>query len=317
MGDIIHAMVALEFLKKSIPNLQIHWIVEESFQGVLQNNPHIDAILPLNLKSIKKSPKALFTQLKLIALYKKNQYDYVIDAQGLLKSAIVTYLLGEKRIGFDKFSIREKLASLFYTQKVCIAYEANVIDRNIEVLCTSLGVHVTHNDLLHKHPFLYAKSPITLASPKPIILILGASKANKIYPKEKFLELVNLLDYPFLAIWGNKYEYEAASFLCNASSKVTMTSKLSLDALKATIHNGALVIGGDTGPTHMAWGLNIASITIFGNTPHTRNTYITPINQVIKSPSFVDANNLDKDDFSITQIRPEDISVMARSLLEH
>ena len=54
MGDIIHAMVALQFIKQEFPNSQIDWVVEAGFTGVLQNNPHIDNILKVNLKSIKK-----------------------------------------------------------------------------------------------------------------------------------------------------------------------------------------------------------------------------------------------------------------------
>jgi heptosyltransferase-1 len=65
----------------------------------------------------------------------------------------------------------------------------------------------------------------------------------------------------------------------------------------------------------MAWGLNIPSITIFGNTPHTRNTYITPINKVIKSKSIVDPLKLDKNDFSIKDIDPQDIVTLALELL--
>ena len=60
MGDIIHSMVALEFLKRAYPNLKIHWFVEEAFSKVLENNPNIDKIINLNLKSIKKSKKKYF-----------------------------------------------------------------------------------------------------------------------------------------------------------------------------------------------------------------------------------------------------------------
>ncbi|HHO42073.1 MAG TPA: lipopolysaccharide heptosyltransferase I, partial [Epsilonproteobacteria bacterium] len=51
MGDIIHAMVALEYIKQSHPNIKIDWIVEESFKAILEHNPYIDNILTLNLKS--------------------------------------------------------------------------------------------------------------------------------------------------------------------------------------------------------------------------------------------------------------------------
>ena len=76
-----------------------------------------------------------------------------------------------------------------------------------------------------------------------------------------------------------------------------------------------MLIGNDTGPTHMAWGLNIPSITIFGPTPINR-VYQTPINRVIKSDSEVDHYNLDKNDFSICDIKSDDIIKMARELLD-
>ena len=54
MGDIIHAMVALQFIKKEFPEATIDWVVESGFKGVLENNPDIDNILPISLKAIKK-----------------------------------------------------------------------------------------------------------------------------------------------------------------------------------------------------------------------------------------------------------------------
>ena len=55
MGDIIHAMVALQYIKKENPSIQIDWIVEQGFAQVLENNPHIDNILTVNLKALKKN----------------------------------------------------------------------------------------------------------------------------------------------------------------------------------------------------------------------------------------------------------------------
>jgi len=94
-----------------------------------------------------------------------------------------------------------------------------------------------------------------------------------------------------------------------------MCDKLNLDELKFKIQNSSLVIGGDTGPIHMAWALNVPSITIFGNTPENRNTYITNINKVIKSSSKVDALKLDKNDFSINEIDSDKIVQLVKGLL--
>lgn len=143
MGDIIHAMVALQYIKKNNPSLQIDWIVEQGFAQVLEGNPHIDHILVVNLKAIKKDKKQFFTEIKRVNKYAENSYDLVIDAQGLLKSAFVARLLGKNRAGFSKSSIREGMASYFYNHKIEIAYDANTIDRNVKVISEPLNVEIT------------------------------------------------------------------------------------------------------------------------------------------------------------------------------
>jgi len=319
MGDIIHAMIALQFIKKNFPNARIDWIVENGFKGVLENNPHIDNILPVNLKSIKTKKTEIFNQIKLLNQYAKNNYDVVIDAQGLLKSAIVSKIVGGRTvgsqiIGFDKNSIREGISSWFYDKTVSIGYEKNVINRNIAVLCKSLAIDISKDEILKKEEFLYFSS--TESSLKNnIIFIVGASKPNKIYPKEKYLQIANLLKVKVLVIWGNEEEYTIAQWLSSKSNFIEVAPKGNLNDLKRNISNSRLVIGSDTGPTHMAWALNIPSITIFGNTPEYRNTYITDINKVIKSSSEVDPLKLDKNDFSINNINASDIVLLAKELL--
>ena len=319
MGDIIHTMVVLQFIKKKNPNIQIDWIVEKSFMGVLENNPYINNILPIELKSIKKNKANLFGQIKLINLYAKNNYDIVLDAQGLIKSAIVSKILGSRVVesfiaGFDKFSIREGVASWFYDKTVSIPYKENVIKRNVKLFNTILDLDITEDDILNKEPFLYTTSKIKVQQ-YDIVFVVGASKPNKIYPKEKFLELALKLKRKVLVVWGNKGEYDIALWLSEQSDLLLLDESGNLDDLKYKIKNAKLLIGGDTGPTHMAWGLNIPSITIFGNTPEYRNTYITSINKVIKSSSKVDPLKLDKDDFSINDIDSSKIAQLANELL--
>ena len=316
MGDIIHAMVALQYIKQAHPSLQIDWIVEQGFAQVLENNPHINNILTVDLKSIKKDKVALFSEIKKIKAYTKNNYDLVIDAQGLIKSAITSKLLGKNVAGFSKDSIREGVASYFYNQKVEIAYEANAIERNVKVLSEPFDVKISTEDILNKKPFLYfKKEDKNIINEREFLLfIIGASVVNKIYPKEYFLEVAKLLDKNILVIWANETEKEVAEYLSQLPN-VTIAPKMNLNQLKAVVAEAKLVIGGDTGPTHMAWALNVPSITIFGNTPEYRNTYITPINQVVKSNSKVNPLKLDKSDFSIKNIKPQTIATLAEELL--
>ena len=321
MGDIIHSMVALQFIKKNIPNCQVDWIVEEGFKGVLENNPHIDNILPVNLKSIKKNKLEIFNQIKLLKKYSQANYDIVIDAQGLLKSAIVSKIVGEKVVnsfiaGFDSDSIRESLASWFYSKTVTIAYEKNVIDRSVKVLCEPLAIKTSKNDILEKEPFLFSKKDNS-AYKNFIVFVVGASRVNKIYPKEKFLELAQRLDEKIVVVWGNDEEHQVAVWLNEKSDLIEVAPKGNLDDLKNIIANSKLVIGADTGPTHMAWALNVPSVTIFGNTPEYRNTYITDINKVIKSDTYVDPLNLDKSDFSIQDIKASSIISIVKDIFKN
>lgn len=318
MGDIIHAMVALQFIKKAFPNADIDWVVESAFCGVLENNPHIDTILPLNLKAIKKQKRNIISQYKLIKKYSKKNYDILIDAQGLLKSALVSRLIGAKVIvGFDKNSIREGIASYFYNKKVSIAYDANTIERNVKVLCEPLGIDVATQEILNKEPFLFTSDTVKHSEKYPLIFVVGASKANKIYPKEHFLEVITFLQKKVLIVWGNEDEYKIAKWLSEKSSFAIIAPQGDINDLKNFVSHTELLIGGDTGPTHMAWALNIPSITLFGNTPGHRNTYQTDKNKIIESNSSVNPLKIDKEDFSIQRIEAEKIASLASNIMEN
>lgn len=320
MGDIIHAMVALQYIKKQYPNLQIDWFVESAFAPILENNPDINEIIKLDLKSIKKDKKEIINQIKLIKKYEKNSYDLVIDAQGLIKSAIVSFFLGKSRVGFSKNSTREKLASFFYTKKVDIAYDKNAIERNVKVLSQALNFEITKNDILNKKPFLFYKNENEVIyeylskDKKNVLFVIGASWPSKMYSKEKFAKIINNLDENCLITWGNESEKDIADFIANIS-KAKVLPKLDLNSLKAIMSKVDLVIGNDTGPTHMAWALNIPSITLFGNTPGYRNTYITNTNKIIESKSIVNPFKLDRNDFSIKEIDENEIINTAKGLL--
>ncbi|MGZ5008972.1 MAG: glycosyltransferase family 9 protein, partial [Methylobacter sp.] len=155
LGDIVHAMVALQFIKAHDPAARIDWIVEQRFADVLRHNPDIDNILTVNLKALKTDKSGLFAEFKKVRDYRDNEYDLVIDAQGLIKSAVTAKLLGKRLAGFDADSIREKAASWFYDVKVHSPYDANTIDRNATVLSQPLGFSITREQILDKKPFLF------------------------------------------------------------------------------------------------------------------------------------------------------------------
>jgi len=322
LGDIVHAMVALQFIKKNHPNAIIDWIVEKSFKEILANNPDINQIYTVSIKKAKqqKSFKLLFKEFK--KLRKLQRYDVVIDAQGLIKSAIVSRLIpSDVTFGFDKDSLRESFAAKFYTHTCKIDYSENIIKRNAFVMASALNFNILNDDILNKKSFLYSscKSKFSeLSKDKPnVLLIPGASFESKIYPVERYAELTKQLDASFIVLWGNKLEKKMANQIQKLSPIIKITNKLTLDELKSFIAQADLVIGGDTGPTHMAWALNIPSITLFGSTPGYRNTFATDTNQVIESGSKVNPYKINKNDFSIKEIKVGDIVKIAQELLKN
>ncbi len=320
LGDIIHAMSVLQFIKRHLPDSTVDWVVEEGFKDVLASNPDINQILTVNIKRAKKekSFKLLFQTLRKLKKLKK--YDIVIDMQGLLKSAIVSSLIpSEKTFGFDKASLRERFATSFYSDTCQIKYAENVIKRNAFIVSSALGLIISHNDILNKQPFLHFNNsfkPYFLQNDRPnIAFVPGASFGSKVYPVENFGQLALALDANITLLWGNEKEKIMAEKIQQIAPEVTLSAQLSLGELKAFIGQMNLVIGGDTGPTHMAWALNIPSITLFGSTPGYRNTYLTKINKIIESNSKVNPNKINKDDMSIQTIEVDNITNTAKELL--
>lgn len=323
LGDIIHAMVALQFIKQHLPNSTIDWVVEEGFKDILANSPDINEIHTVSIKKAKqqKSIKLLFNEIK--KLRKLPRYDIVIDTQGLIKSAIVSRAIpSDKTFGFDKNSLRESFAAKFYTDVCSISYDENIIKRNAAVISSALDIKISHDDILTKQSFLFSNSQISsdlLSDSKPnIALIPGASFKSKIYSADQYAQIANKLKSQanFIVLWGNESERNMAEKIHKIAPEVHIADKLTLDGLKGFIMQTDLVIGGDTGPTHMAWALNIPSITLFGSTPGYRNTYITDINRVIESESEVDPYKINKNDFSIKDIKVNEIVKITMMLIQ-
>jgi len=320
MGDIVHAMIVLQYIKKFNDKISIDWIVEARFEGLLKFNPHINKLHLVNFTNAKKN-KSIFALLRDIdKLRNLDIYDLVIDMQGLLKSAIISKLLPSKQIvGFDKFSTRESLASNFYNKKLNCSYETNVILRNIALIEFALGFNIEKEQIFNKAPFIYSNlEQLDIGktkSKKNILIIPGASHPSKRYPVESFAKLVHLLDANYHVLWGNSDEEFLAKEIKKRAPDVKICPKLSIEKLASLISKFDLVIGPDTGPTHIAWALNIPSITLFGSTPGHRNTFETKFNKVIESDSLVNPNKIDKNDYSIRNIEVEDILVKSRQLL--
>ena len=317
LGDIVNSAVVLQFIKNAYPDATIDWVTEEVFAPLLQNHPLIQNVHTINLKKLKKEKRFKLLRDTIKQLRLLNDYDLIIDMQGLIKSAIVSRLMGTNTHGFDKDSTRESFAAFFYKTSSHISYKTSVVKRNCFVVGDALGFKISDAMILDKQAIFPTDKNFELRSDKKnIALVIGASWESKIYPKEAILKVCEALQEQFYIVWGSEEERVNAEWICEHTKFASLAPKLKLNSLVSFISTMDLLIGNDTGPTHMAWAQNIPSITLLGPTT-TRMIYETPINVGIKSPSAVNILKIDKNDFSIKEITPQEIITKAKELLEN
>jgi len=319
LGDIVHSMIILQFIKKHFLDAKITWITQKNFEDILKHNPDVDKIFSIDIKNIKKSwsLKEIFKTVK--KLKELDDFDYVLDIQGLIKSALISKFLGKNRYGLEVGCAKESLATLFYKHKIIIPCEKNVIYRNLDFVSKIFGFDYSDEEILNKKSYLYFDKDkdysylYSFLEKKNILIVPGSSKTNKNYPAQKFIELINSLKENILLLWGNEEERNKAQFI-SKHTKAKVLPKLTLNDLKYLISKMDLVIGGDTGPVHMAWAMNRASIVLFGYTPVTL-MYQTKINRAIKSPSTANLCRFDKSDDSIKDIKIDEIIKVKKELI--
>ncbi|RVY13263.1 lipopolysaccharide heptosyltransferase I [Helicobacter pylori] len=323
LGDIIVSAVFLAAIKECLPNAQIEWFVDERFGAILEHSPYIDKLHPIALKSTLTTfnPLNIFKLFKSLRAY---EYDIIIDMQGLVKSALITQMLkAPKKVGFDYASAREGLSAFFYSQKVSIAYDEPVLKRNFTLLSQALNLpkeEISEGLNSRFKVFSYQDSPkidaLNLNKNKlKILFVLETSKINKTYPTERFKELALALEnFQICLLWhADEDKANALYGALKHKRDVLLLPKLTLNEVKALLFKMDVIIGGDTGITHLAWALQKPSITLYGNTPMERFKLESPINVSLTGNSNA---NYHKKDFSIQNIDPKKIKECVLNLLK-
>ncbi len=318
-GDVVISSSMLAGLK-ALGDYRIEWFVDDRFEGILDYSPCISKIHSMSFKKLLKSIGGIFE----IRSYCKNcgDFDLVIDMQGLIKSALIgKFLKTKKFIGFSKNGVRESLASYFYTHKVDIAYDANILQRNFSVLFNhilesqnssvtldkilsireqSLGINYRNIDENLKNLFTLANNIEDEKKTYTFLFILEASIQEKMYPIERFLSLANYLNNflqncHFYILWhdNEKNADELKSMLSKQSIKATKLPKLDFNSLKFCLKQIDCAIGGDTGVTHLAWAMGINCITLYGNANITsgKNMRNTAIDRVLLGNPYIVSNS--------------------------
>jgi heptosyltransferase-1 len=321
LGDIILCMASLQMIRRHLPDCQITWITDRRFSEVLEHQPDIQQIIALDLKGLKRKPSWADLCNEYRVLRSSGGFDLVIDLHGMIKSAVVAGIAGGTRCGFAGAALKESLAGLLYQRSFDVPLELPAVSRYASLVARSLGFpmpEVAGSDI---QPFLgWSEEGCDLTgsylgSGQPTTLIVPETSApNKNYPPGEYARIASLLGSPVLVCHGNDRELAAAQAIAGQTSNARVLPRLSIDQLKAVVGRCALVIGGDSGPTHMAWASGVPSITLFGATPVCFRP--TERNLVIKSNSRVNLIKPDAGDNSVRDIPVEEIISMATRLLK-
>ena len=261
MGDIIHTLPAVASVKQSFPQAHIAWAVEERWMPLLEGNPFIDERIGVRRRNL---PNFLALRKRLRA----KRFEFAIDFQGLIKSAITANLARPDRIyGFHRSQAREPWAALFYSSSIR-ASATHVVDQYIE-LAAGAGATAIARSFFIPEGRAEGKLPdgdFVLANPL-------AGWGSKQWPLESYLELARRLDLPLVL---------------NVPSPIAAPGAfVHVSGLPGLIHatrRAAAVIGVDSGPLHLAAALGKSGVAIFGPTDPARNGPYGGSLEVLRSP---------------------------------
>lgn len=272
MGDVLHTLPALTDAMHAIPGIQFDWVVEEGFAQIPSWHPAVDRVLPVAIRRWRKhwfGPQQREERVQFKRALQSRQYDVVIDAQGLIKSAaLVTRLAKGVKHGQDSRSAREPFASWWYDKRHAINKQQHAVERTRELFAKSLGYDkpATQGDYAIARHFL-AEPPV---DERPYLVFLHATtRDNKHWPEDHWRELIGLMAGSGLQIklpWGAEHEHQRAQRLAAGFDYVEVLPKLTLEQVARTLAGAKAVVSVDTGLSHLTAALDRPNITLYGPT---------------------------------------------------
>jgi heptosyltransferase-1 len=271
LGDVVHNLPVASDIRQHFPDAHIEWAVEESFAEIPRLHPAVAAAVAVAPRRWRRSLLGSATRSEIVALRVRlthAAYDYVIDTQGLLKSALITRLAPGRRIGLDWTSSREPLR-LFYHRTYRVPWGQHAVQRNRQLAGLALGYTPDRS------PDNGIRAPALSASPAwaaPLrgrayaVLLHATSAADKLWPERQWVELGDHLQHCGLVSvlpWGSEPERLRSEHIASLLKLAHVPPRLELTQIAWLLGNAHAVFGVDTGLSHLAAALGTPTIGIY------------------------------------------------------
>lgn len=262
LGDVVHHMPAATDARRHFPDAQIAWVVEEAFAPLVGLHPAVDAVIPVATRRWRKQVFKRETWREIIAfrrLLRPSTFDKIIDAQGLVRSAIIARAAQGERHGYDSQSIKEPFASRCYDVRHRVSRALHAVERNRRLTALSLGYEI-------EAAIDYGLADVPRAAERYAMLLHGTSRASKEWAEDRWIELGRWLQakgFECVLPWGDGVEKLRAERLCAAIPDSRVLERQPLDATAKVIAGASLVVGVDTGLLHLAAAYKVPLAGIF------------------------------------------------------
>jgi heptosyltransferase I len=274
LGDVIHTIPAVAALRAALPESDISWVVEGPYAELVGIVAGVRAV-PVRLKRWSRRPMQFRRDMR-GALKAIRGCDVAIDFQGLVKSAGVGWLSrAPQRFGFDADAIRERAALMFINRPVTVDRARHVVEWNMQLAEEIAGQ--TGLSVLHGSWSSFPDDPAGKLSHLKgrIVLLPGAGKPEKQWPSQRFRQLVDRYGEAVVVAWGPGEKTLAESI------GGPIAPETNLRELAWLLANASAVVGGDTGPLHLAAALGTRVVGLYGPTDPRRNGPYGQLDRVI------------------------------------
>jgi heptosyltransferase I len=279
LGDVLHNLPMVADIARHYPDANIDWVVEEGYVSLVRLNARVRTIIPFALRRWRKSLGQAATRAELRAFLRtlrQQEYDYVFDTQGLLKTGIIMgaarVVKGGHKVGLangSEGSGYEGISRWFHTDSVPTDPRTHAVARGRLVAAAALGYAVdTPADFGLPAVSPDEAKPEWMPSAPYAVYFHGTARDAKKWAPQNWIELGRqLAPMPILLPWGSDKEKAEAQYLAAALPNARVLPKLSMADATLLARHAALAIGVDTGLTHIAAAFTVPTVEIYADSP--------------------------------------------------